>query len=70
MLHVAQPDLPFGGVGASGMGHYHGPEGFETFSKMRPVFQQGPVSSVQMMMQPPYSGLARRMVDFMVRMRS
>ena len=70
ILHVGQHSLPFGGVGASGMGHYHGPEGFETFSKMRPVFQQGPVSSVQMMMQPPYSRLARRMVDFMMRMRS
>ena len=70
ILHVGQHDLPFGGVGASGMGHYHGREGFETFSKMRPVFQQGPVSSVQMLMQPPYSGLARRMVDFMTRLRS
>jgi coniferyl-aldehyde dehydrogenase len=70
ILHVGQHDLPFGGVGGSGMGHYHGREGFETFSKLRPVFQQGPVSSVQLMMQPPYSGFARRMVDFMIRMRS
>ena len=70
ILHVGQHDLPFGGVGASGMGHYHGREGFETFSKLRPVFQQGPVSSVQMLMQPPHSGLARRMLDFMMRMRS
>ncbi|RBP09272.1 coniferyl-aldehyde dehydrogenase [Roseiarcus fermentans] len=69
VLHVAQHDLPFGGVGASGMGHYHGREGFETFSKMRPVFQQGPVSSVQLMMQPPHGGLGRRMVDFMTRLR-
>ena len=44
-VHVAQHDLPFGGVGASGMGHYHGREGFETFSKLRPVFQQGRMSS-------------------------
>ena len=47
-LHIAQHDLPFGGVGASGMGHYHGREGFDTFSKLRPVFQQGLISSVQM----------------------
>ena len=40
LFHVGQHDLPFGGVGASGMGHYHGREGFETFSKMRPVFRQ------------------------------
>ena len=32
ILHVAQDDLPFGGVGPSGMGHYHAFEGFETFS--------------------------------------
>ena len=41
ILQVGQHDLPFGGVGASGMGHYHGYEGFLTFSKLRPVFQQG-----------------------------
>jgi coniferyl-aldehyde dehydrogenase len=70
ILHVAQHDLPFGGVGGSGMGCYHGREGFETFSKMRPVFQQGPVSSVQLLLQPPYSAIARRMVDFMIRLRS
>ena len=41
LLHVSQHDLPFGGVGASGMGHYHAREGFNTFSKLRPVFYQG-----------------------------
>jgi coniferyl-aldehyde dehydrogenase len=40
LFHVGQHDLPFGGVGASGMGHYHGREGFDTFSKLRPVFYQ------------------------------
>jgi coniferyl-aldehyde dehydrogenase len=70
MLHVVQHDLPFGGVGASGMGHYHGREGFDTFSKLRPVFQQGRISAVQMLFQPPYSGIARRVVDFMIRMKS
>jgi coniferyl-aldehyde dehydrogenase len=70
ILHVAQHDLPFGGVGASGMGHYHGREGFETFSKLRPVFQQGPVSTAQLLMQPPYSALARRIIDFLIWMRS
>ena len=38
ILHVVQHGLPFGGVGPSGMGHYHGKEGFEAFSKLRPVF--------------------------------
>ena len=38
LFHVGQHDLPFGGVGDSGMGHYHGYEGFVAFSKLRPVF--------------------------------
>ncbi len=54
ILHVAQHDLPFGGVGASGMGHYHGYEGFVTFSKLRPVYYQAPFSTIQMMFQPPF----------------
>ena len=70
MLHIAQHDLPFGGVGASGMGHYHGREGFNTFSKLRPVFEQGRLSAVQMLLQPPYGGFSRRVVDFMIRMKS
>ncbi len=53
LLHVAQHDLPFGGVGASGMGQYHGYEGFLTFSKLRPVYRQGFFASTKMMM-PPY----------------
>jgi len=53
LLHVAQHDIPFGGIGGSGMGHYHGYEGFLTFSKLRPVFTQGPFSTVKMML-PPY----------------
>ncbi|MCP5575962.1 aldehyde dehydrogenase family protein, partial [Klebsiella pneumoniae] len=35
LTHVAQDDLPFGGVGASGMGKYHGPEGFFSLSHER-----------------------------------
>ena len=41
MVHAAIDDLPFGGVGASGVGRYHGPEGFETFSQMKPIFRRG-----------------------------
>jgi acyl-CoA reductase-like NAD-dependent aldehyde dehydrogenase len=40
ILHIAQDDLPFGGVGPSGMGEYHGRAGFETFSKRKAVFRQ------------------------------
>jgi coniferyl-aldehyde dehydrogenase len=69
LLHVGQHDLPFGGVGASGMGHYHGRDGFDTFSKLRPVFQQGPLSVAQMLLQPPYTRWSRRLTDFMIKMR-
>ena len=70
ILHVAQHDLPFGGVGASGMGHYHGREGFDTFSKLRPVFQQGPLSLVQLFLQPPYTRWSKRLTNLMIKMRS
>jgi coniferyl-aldehyde dehydrogenase len=69
ILHIAQRDLPFGGVGASGMGHYHGREGFNRFSKLRPIFEQGPLSPVQMFLQPPYSRWSRRFVDLMIAMK-
>jgi coniferyl-aldehyde dehydrogenase len=70
LLHVGQHDLPFGGVGASGMGHYHGREGFYAFSKLRPVFYQGPFSPIQLLLQPPYSGLPMRILRMMLRMRT
>ncbi|WP_018691942.1 coniferyl aldehyde dehydrogenase [Algicola sagamiensis] len=53
MMHVGQEDLPFGGIGASGMGHYHGHEGFLTFSKAKPIHQKGKINSGQFV-YPPY----------------
>jgi coniferyl-aldehyde dehydrogenase len=70
LLHVAQHDLPFGGVGASGMGHYHGREGFETFSKLRPVFRQGPFSAIQIMFQPPYAGRPLSLLKLLMRWKT
>ena len=40
LFHNAMEDLPFGGVGPSGMGNYHGADGFKTFSHMRAVYRQ------------------------------
>ena len=54
MLHVAQSDLPFGGAGPSGIGAYHGREGFETFTKKKPVFYQSRISATNML-RPPYA---------------
>jgi coniferyl-aldehyde dehydrogenase len=66
MLHVAQHDLPFGGVGASGMGHYHGREGFVELSKLRPVFTSPRVSLLPLF-YPPYRPRHRRMIDLLLR---
>jgi coniferyl-aldehyde dehydrogenase len=66
LLHVGQEELPFGGVGESGMGHYHGEEGFRTFSKLRPVFQQSRWSTMAMLM-PPYGRTAERVLKFLTR---
>jgi len=52
-LHVVQDDLPFGGVGPSGMGAYHGRTGFDAFSKVKPVFLDGRFSALSLL-QPPY----------------
>lgn len=43
LMHAAMEDAPFGGVGASGMGHYHGREGFAEFSHARTIFRGAPV---------------------------
>ena len=66
LWHVGQHDLPFGGVGASGMGHYHGVDGFLTFSKLRPVFYQAPLSGMRMLW-PPFGALAERVLNFLAR---
>jgi coniferyl-aldehyde dehydrogenase len=66
LIHVAQHDLPFGGVGASGMGHYHGYEGFLTFSKLRPVSYQSRFSLVRLF-YPPYSSSFRRLFRLLMR---
>ena len=70
LLHVGQHDLPFGGVGASGMGHYHAREGFNTFSKLRPVFYQGPFSPIQLLFQPPYAGRAMSVLQTMIKLKT
>ena len=66
LFHVGQHDLPFGGVGESGMGHYHGYEGFVTFSKMRPVFYQARWSAVKFLW-PPYGKFATKYLDFLTK---
>ena len=66
VLHVAQHDMPFGGVGASGMGQYHGHEGFLEFSKLRPVFTN-PRFSLLHLFYPPYTAKQSRLANFMLK---
>jgi hypothetical protein len=61
MLHIAQDDLPFGGVGPSGMGHYHAKEGFDSFTKKKPVFYQGRING-SALLRPPFG----KAVDFLL----
>ncbi|MCQ0168808.1 coniferyl-aldehyde dehydrogenase [Pseudomonas sp. S12(2018)] len=61
LLHVAQDDLPFGGVGPSGMGNYHGHEGFKTFSHARAVFAKSRVNAARLI-YPPYGKALQRWV--------
>ena len=51
-FHVAVDDLPFGGVGASGMGQYHGSEGFKTFSHAKSVLSRGRISLGSLLFPP------------------
>lgn len=70
MLQYAHPGLPFGGVGWSGMGRYHGIHGFREFSHARPVVRQREPALVRLFF-PPYRGrlhaLARRLVRLLER---
>jgi coniferyl-aldehyde dehydrogenase len=55
VMHVAQEDLPFGGVGPSGMGSYHGIDGFRTFSHAKAVFTQSPLDVAGLAgLRPPW----------------
>ncbi len=59
--HFGQESQPFGGVGASGMGAYHGEWGFRTFSKEKPVFLQAPLNGIGLL-YPPYGKVFEGMV--------
>ena len=66
ILHIAQDELPFGGVGPSGMGHYHGRTGFDTFSKLKPVFHQSRLNAMALF-DPPYGALFERLLKILLR---
>ena len=61
VLHLAVPDLPFGGVGQSGMGSYHGKSGFDTFSHFKAVLDK-PTRPDPALMYPPYTNLKKKII--------
>ena len=61
VFHVAADDAPFGGIGASGMGHYHGKEGFLTFSKAKTVLSRGRINTGKLV-HPPYGNFIQRLM--------
>lgn len=68
ILHLAVNDLPFGGIGQSGMGCYHGQEGFDTFSHLKPIFKQKRFSP-STWFYPPYGKLIQFFMRYFAGMR-
>jgi len=62
LLHVAQDDMPFGGIGPSGMGHYHGHEGFLTFSKAKGVLVKQRLNAAKLI-YPPYGKAIQTLIQ-------
>jgi coniferyl-aldehyde dehydrogenase len=65
MTHFLQDDLPFGGVGESGSGSYHGREGFEHFSHAKSVFTQSKLIDIGGLIRPPFG----KRIDRVMRMQ-
>ena len=63
IFQFIQDDLPFGGIGTSGMGNYHGIEGFRTFSHARGVYKQTSFETVLKLMRPPFGKLVDQIVS-------
>jgi acyl-CoA reductase-like NAD-dependent aldehyde dehydrogenase len=66
LFHVGHVGLPFGGRGSSGMGRYHGFDGFETFSHKQGVFMQRRWAPLALL-RPPYSAAAQRLLTLLLR---
>ena len=64
---VGVDDMPFGGVGPSGMGHYHGQEGFLTFSKAKGVYKKGKINGTKYVLPPYGRGIQNLIYKFMLK---
>lgn len=67
LFHATVDDAPFGGVGPSGMGHYHGKEGFLQFSKTKTILTKGPINTSGLL-YPPFGKFIHRLIyRFLIR---
>ncbi len=67
MMHFLQDDLPFGGVGDSGMGSYHAEEGFRRFSHATAVFEQSRWVDLSWLLRPPYGARIARLLKMQIK---
>jgi aldehyde dehydrogenase (NAD+) len=68
IVQVSHPHLPFGGVGASGWGTYHGQYGFQTFSHAKPVMINPHRPNIASLFYPPYTPLKTKMARWFLRL--
>jgi aldehyde dehydrogenase (NAD+) len=66
VIQIATPYLPYGGVGCSGMGRYHGKKSFETFSNMRSVIVKSNLLDINLR-YPPYNKIKEKLITFLMR---
>ncbi|APE28297.1 coniferyl aldehyde dehydrogenase [Aurantiacibacter gangjinensis] len=64
LSHVTCDDLPFGGIGPSGIGHYHGEEGYRTFSHAKAVVRKGRIHATSLISPPWDGGMVKRLLSF------
>jgi aldehyde dehydrogenase (NAD+) len=67
VVHLGAPDLPFGGVGESGMGAYHGRRSIEIFSHLKPVLAKPLWPDTLRLIMPPYGKAAERVIRWMMK---
>ncbi len=63
MTHAFAEDLPFGGIGASGTGSYHGKAGFLSFSHARSIYRQSDAQEATMLLRSPYGEDVRQFLE-------
>ncbi len=67
IVHLANHSLPFGGVGNSGMGNYHGYFGFKTFSHERAVLRQTKIFDSVKLFYPPYNNRVKKLIQLAIK---